>query len=51
MNILLWVLQIVLVPLCLAGGGYKVFAFQVVPMGVLGVVVAWGRYTQWPLSG
>ncbi|HEY3935760.1 MAG TPA: hypothetical protein VGL65_14195 [Gemmatimonadales bacterium] len=32
MNIILWVLQIVLALLCLAGGAYKVFAFQVVPM-------------------
>jgi hypothetical protein len=30
MNILLWVLQLVLALLCVAGGGYKVFAFQVV---------------------
>jgi hypothetical protein len=31
MNILLWLLQIVLALLCFAGGGYKAFAFNVVP--------------------
>jgi uncharacterized membrane protein YidH (DUF202 family) len=31
MNILLWVLQVVLALLCLAGGGFKAFAFQVDP--------------------
>jgi hypothetical protein len=31
MNIVLWIVQIVLALLCLAGGGFKVFAFQVDP--------------------
>jgi hypothetical protein len=29
MNILLWILQVVLLLLCFAGGGFKVFAFRV----------------------
>jgi hypothetical protein len=56
MNILLWVLQVALALLCLAGGTYKVFkfdelastAFYSVVMGSLAAFVAYGRYALRP---